>query len=121
MMYTEVKCSTKYMNIVRQHMINNSSFFRFSWSEEKERSSCSPRNSEGEEVKYPIFIINKYTVYPTLKLTGITLYRLKKKKLIFFNHNMSSSYLHIKTLWTCIMPLNKKTINGAPSIQYLSM
>jgi len=53
-------------------MIINSSFFRFFWSEEKERSSCSPRsNDEAEEVKYLIFIINKYTVYLILKLTGI--------------------------------------------------
>lgn len=72
MMYTKVKCSTEFMNSVRQHVIINSSFFRFSWSEEKERSSCSPQNNdESEEVKYLIFIINKYTVYLTLKLTGI--------------------------------------------------
>jgi hypothetical protein len=50
------------MNSLREHEIINSSFFRFSWSEEKERSSCSPQNNnEGEEVKYLIFIINKYT------------------------------------------------------------
>jgi hypothetical protein len=61
-MYTTVKCSTEYMNSVRQHEIINSSLFRFSWSEEKERISCPPRNNdEGEEVKYLIFIINKYT------------------------------------------------------------
>jgi hypothetical protein len=74
MMYTKVKCNTKYMNSVRQRVIIHLSFFRFSWSEEKERSSCSPRNNdEGEEVKYSIFIINKYKVYLTLKLTGIML------------------------------------------------
>jgi len=74
MIYTKVKCSTKYMNSVRQHVIINSSFFRFSWSEEKEGSSYSPRNNdEAEQVKYLIFIINKYTVYLTLKLTGIML------------------------------------------------
>jgi hypothetical protein len=74
MMYTKVKCSTKFMNSVRQHVIIHSSFFRFSWSEEKERSSCSPRNyNEGEEVKHLIFIISRYTVYITLKLTGIML------------------------------------------------
>jgi len=72
-MYTKVKCNTKYMNSVRQHVIINLSFFRFSWSEKKERSSCSPQNDEGEEVKYSIFIINKYKVYLTLKLTGIML------------------------------------------------
>jgi hypothetical protein len=69
------------MNSVSQYVIINSSFLRFSWSEEKERSSCSPRNNnEGEEVKYLIFIINKYRVYLTLKLTGIMLWQLKKKK-----------------------------------------
>lgn len=74
MMYTKVKCSTKYLKSVRHHVIINSTFFRFSWSEEKERSSCSPRNNdEGEEVKYLIFIINKNTVHLTLKLTGIML------------------------------------------------
>jgi hypothetical protein len=78
-------------------VIINSSFFRFSWSEEKERSSCSPRNDdEREEVKYLIFIINKYTVYLNLKLTGIMLQRLKKKKLNIFQYYMSSSYWPIK-------------------------
>ena len=72
MIYTKVKCSTKYVNSVRQQVINSSSFFRFSWSEEKEKSSCSPQNSdEGQEVKYLIFIINKYTVHLILKFTGI--------------------------------------------------
>lgn len=74
MICTKVKCSKKYVNSVRQQVLNSSSFFRFSWSEEKEMSSCSPQiNDEGEKVKYLIFIINKETVYLILKFVHVIL------------------------------------------------